>query len=104
MQTAPTLSARDRFASADGPRSHRVGAVRLVAILADKEDRDAASDTLVGIGKPAVADLIKGLRDQNQVVRPVHALGTHGRGRTGAMPQQNRYDWNLERWLEFSSA
>jgi len=60
----------------------------LVAILADKEDRQAASNALVRIGKPAVPDLIKGLNNKNQFVRlsSAHSLGRIGSDAREAIP------------------
>ena len=61
-------------------------AAPLVAILADKDDRNAAVDALVSIGKPAVPALIKGLDNKNVFVRlwSAHALGRIGSGATDA--------------------
>jgi hypothetical protein len=60
----------------------------LVAALADKGDRDAAFNALVGIGKLAVPDLIKGLDNKNLFVRlwSAHALGRIGPDASDAVP------------------
>jgi hypothetical protein len=70
-----------------GEQGNQVAA-RLVAILADKDDRDTAFDALVRIGKPAVPDLIKGLDNKNQFVRlwSAHALGRIGADASDAVP------------------
>jgi HEAT repeat protein len=61
-------------------------AAPLVAILADKHDRNTAVDALVSIGKPAVPALIKGLDNKNVFVRlwSAHALGRIGPGANDA--------------------
>lgn len=63
-------------------------AARLVAILADKEYRDAAFEALVHVGKAAVPELIKGLDNKNQFVRlwSAHALGRIGPAASDATP------------------
>jgi hypothetical protein len=63
-------------------------APKLVPILANREERDAALKALVHIGKYAVPELIKGLDDKRLFVRLwcAHALGQIGPDASDAVP------------------
>ena len=89
LRSDNTAKRRDAIAAAGelGDSAKQV-TLTLVALLADKEDREAAYNSLVAIGKPAVPDLIKGLEHKNLFVRlwSAHALGRIGPAASSAVP------------------
>jgi DNA-directed RNA polymerase subunit RPC12/RpoP len=84
---------REAIEAVDDLGDHvKLVAPALVAALADKDDRDAAFKALVGIGKPALPDLIKGLDHKNTFVRmySARALGQLGPEASDAVPALTR--------------